>query len=115
MRDPVFFQNVKNLKVLNRTEAVRIDRTAKVVTVRDLQTSEEKILPYDKLVLATGSSLIRPPLPGIDLANVFSVHKVEDAEAIRTALAQNKAKDEISGIKGRKGALFDFGSSISGE
>jgi NADPH-dependent 2,4-dienoyl-CoA reductase/sulfur reductase-like enzyme/rhodanese-related sulfurtransferase len=95
VRDPVFFQNVKNLKVLNRTEAVKIDRTAKMVTVRDLQTLQEKILPYDKLVLATGSSLIRPPLPGIDLVNVFSVHKVEDAEAIRTALAQNKAKDVV--------------------
>lgn len=95
VRDPVFFQNVKNLKVLNRTEAIAIDRVAKTVTVRDLRTVEEKILSYDKLVLATGSSLIKPPLPGIDLMNVFSVHKVEDAEAIRAALAQNQAKDVV--------------------
>ncbi len=95
VRDPVFFQNVKNLKVLNRTEAISVDRAAKIVTVRDLRTAEEKVLPYDKLVFATGSSLIRPPLPGIDLNNVFSVHKVEDAEAIRTALSQNKAKDVV--------------------
>ena len=67
VRDPIFFQNVKNLKVLNRTEAIRINRTDKTVTVRHLGTGDEKRLPYDKLVFATGSSLIKPPLPGIDL------------------------------------------------
>lgn len=95
VRDPVFFQDVKHLKVLNRTEAIRIDRCARTVTVRDLGTAGEKVLPYDKLVLATGSSLIKPPLPGLDLGNVFSVHKIEDAEAIRALLAQNKAKDVV--------------------
>ncbi len=95
VRDPVFFQNVKNMKVLNRTEALRIDRQAKMLLVKDLHTGEEKTLPYDKLVLATGSSPIKPPLPGIDLSNVFSVHKIEDAEAIRKVIAENKAKDVV--------------------
>ena len=95
VRDPVFFQNVKNLKVLNRTEAIKIDRNAKAVTVRDLRTGAETILSYDKLVLATGASPVKPPIPGIELPNVFSVHKVEDAEAIRAVLAENKAKDVV--------------------
>ena len=95
VRDSVFFQNVKNLKILNRTEALRIDRQGKTVLVRDLRTNEEKTLPYDKLVLATGSSPVRPPLSGIDLPNVFFVHKVEDAEAIRAVLSENKAKDIV--------------------
>ena len=95
VRDPVFFQNVKNLKVLNRTEAIKIDRNAKAFTVRDLRTGVETVLSYDKLVLATGASPVKPPIPGIELLNVFSVHKVEDAEAIRAVLAENKAKDVV--------------------
>jgi NADPH-dependent 2,4-dienoyl-CoA reductase/sulfur reductase-like enzyme/rhodanese-related sulfurtransferase len=95
VRDPVFFQNVKNLRVLNRTEAIRVDRKQKTVLVRDLRTGEARSLPYDKLVFATGSSPVRPSIPGIDLPNVFSVHKVEDAEAIRAVLAENKARDVV--------------------
>jgi NADPH-dependent 2,4-dienoyl-CoA reductase/sulfur reductase-like enzyme/rhodanese-related sulfurtransferase len=95
VRDPVFFQDVKNLRVLNKTEAIRVDREQKTVLVRDLRTGEEKSVAYDKLILATGSLPIRPPLAGITLPNVFSVHKVEDAEAIRAVLAENKARDVV--------------------
>lgn len=95
VRDPVFFQNVKNMRVLNRTEVLGIDRQQKMVRIRDLESKEERLLAYDKLVLATGACPVRPPVPGIDFGNVFSVQKVEDAEAIRDVIAQNKARDVV--------------------
>ncbi|MDP1654216.1 MAG: FAD-dependent oxidoreductase [Rhodocyclaceae bacterium] len=39
-------------------------------------------LPYDKLLIATGSRPIRPPVPGIDLPNVHTCWTIADARAI---------------------------------
>jgi NAD(P)H-nitrite reductase large subunit len=40
------------------------------------------ILPYDRLLLATGSAAIRPNLPGIDLPQVVTLDNLADAERI---------------------------------
>jgi NADPH-dependent 2,4-dienoyl-CoA reductase/sulfur reductase-like enzyme/rhodanese-related sulfurtransferase len=95
VRDAAFFLNVKNFKVQNRTEALDIDREGKRVRVKALATEEESWLPYDKLVLATGAYPVIPPIPGMDKKNVFTLHGVHDAEGIKTALAQHKAKDVV--------------------
>ena len=71
MRNAGFFKATKNLDVLTRTEALRIDRTLKTVRIRALTTGEESDLPYDKLVIATGSTPVRIPFPGVDLGNIF--------------------------------------------
>jgi NADPH-dependent 2,4-dienoyl-CoA reductase/sulfur reductase-like enzyme/rhodanese-related sulfurtransferase len=95
VRDPVFFQNVKNVKVLNETEAIEVDRASRRVQVRDLVRGQESWLDYDKLVLGTGARPVIPPIPGTDLDNVFTLQGVHDAEGIRAALAQDKARDVV--------------------
>ena len=95
LRDLVFFQKIKNVRVLSRTEAVEINRTAKEVRIRDLSNGGESNLNYDKLVLATGASPIRPSIPGNDLSNIFCLHGVRDAEGIRSALLAGKARDVV--------------------
>ena len=93
VRDPVFFQNVKNVRVLSRTKAVAVDRDAGRVKVRDLTDGSESWLDYDKLVLATGATPVVPPIPGVEQNGVFRLHGVRDAEGIREALADQKARD----------------------
>ncbi len=95
LRDPVFFQNVKNVRVLNETEAIEVDRASQRVRVRDLVRGQESWLDYDKLVLATGARPVVPPIPGTDLDNVFTLQGVHDAEGIRAALTQDKARDVV--------------------
>jgi NADPH-dependent 2,4-dienoyl-CoA reductase/sulfur reductase-like enzyme len=46
VRDAAFFLNVKNLKVKNGTEALKIDRPKKRVCVKTLATGEESWLSY---------------------------------------------------------------------
>ena len=82
-----FEHDVKDVDVLTRTEATAIDRAAKTVATRNLDTGETKAIPYDKLVIATGSSPRRLPIPGLDLAGVHTVDCLEAAEAIKNKVA----------------------------
>ncbi len=95
VRDAAFFQKVKNVRVLTRTEATEIDRGGKRVSVRNLENGEDTWLDYDKLMLATGARPVIPPVPGADLENVFTLHGINDAEGIKTVLAQGKARDVV--------------------
>ncbi len=95
LRDPDFFARVKDLKVLNRHEALSIDRSGKEVMVRDLRDGSAKTLPYDKLILATGSRPFVPPIPGRDLEGVYTLQNIEDADRIRSELEDRKAKDVV--------------------
>ena len=95
VRDPVFFQKVKNVHVKTKTEALEIDRKGKRVRVRALADNAETWLPYDKLLLATGASPLIPPIPGRDLKNVFTLHGVGDAEGIKARLTTEKALDVV--------------------
>ena len=95
LRDAVFFQKVKNVRILSRTEAIKIDRAAKSVRVKELGSRREFDLEYDKLVLATGASPIRPSIPGHDLDNIFCLHGVQDAEGIKAGLSGDRARDVV--------------------
>jgi NADPH-dependent 2,4-dienoyl-CoA reductase/sulfur reductase-like enzyme/rhodanese-related sulfurtransferase len=85
-RDAVFFRNVKDIAVRTRTLAESIDRAHKTVTLVDLETSARETLPYDHLVLATGGTPVRPPIPGIDLEHVYTLRSPHDGRAIRDAI-----------------------------
>jgi NADPH-dependent 2,4-dienoyl-CoA reductase/sulfur reductase-like enzyme/rhodanese-related sulfurtransferase len=87
VRDAAFFEKCKGFRVRNRTEALEIDRAGKRVRVRALDTGEEEWIPYDKLMLATGAQPVIPPIPGANLDGVFTMHSVEDAEALKERMA----------------------------
>ena len=90
VRDAAFFQGAKGIKVLAGTEALAIDRAARTVRARDLTSGAELDLPYDKLVLATGSRPFIPPIPGADLAGVYPVGDLHHARAIKDLVAQGQ-------------------------
>jgi len=71
-----------NLDVRVNTEVVAIDRTAQLVKARELATGCEYDQPYDSLVLSTGASPLKPPIPGIDHAGHFTVRNIPDVERI---------------------------------
>lgn len=90
VRDPAYFAE-RGITVLNQTRVTAIDRASKTVTcipVRgDVLDSEARTLPYDKLVLGTGSTPKIPPIPGVDLGNVTTAARLEAAETMRQACA----------------------------
>ncbi len=73
-----------------RDEVIKVDASAKNVS-----TDQGKVLEYDKLFLATGSSSFIPPIDGHDLAGVMTLRGVGDAKKIRDELSQSGPKKII--------------------
>ncbi|MGN1287448.1 MAG: NAD(P)/FAD-dependent oxidoreductase, partial [Bradyrhizobium sp.] len=75
------------LDVFNAIDVVYVQGSAEAVdtTARTVQivtaTDARKTLPYDRLVVATGSRLFRPNVPGL-AEHGFSVDSLEDAIAL---------------------------------
>lgn len=90
IRNVEFFEDVKGVHVKTEVEALGILRGEKEVRVKHLKTGEEELIPYDKLVIATGASPLRPPFPGADLPNVCIVSNLHHAENIKKRIAQGK-------------------------
>ena len=90
VRNREFFLNCKGIEVMTRTEVVGIDRKSRVIIVNHLDSDKSMKLPYDKLVLATGASPVKPPVPGVDLPRVFTVADLHDAEKIKALMAAGK-------------------------
>jgi nitrite reductase (NADH) large subunit len=56
------------------TKATRIDRAS-----REVITADGRRVPYDVLVLATGSAPFVPRVPGIDLPGVFVYRTITES------------------------------------
>lgn len=90
LRDQEFFKNCKGVEVLTRVEATEILRDEKKLVVHHLDTDSKEFLPYDKLVLATGATPLRPPFPGSNLEKVFTISDLHDASAIKSLMTRGK-------------------------
>ena len=84
-----------NTDVRVRQEVINIDRTAKAVTVKKVDTGETYTESYDTLVLSTGSSPIKPPIPGIDSARIMTLWTVPDTDKIRSFVRSGSIKSAI--------------------
>lgn len=93
--DAALFRERFNIAVHTRTEVVSIDRAAKQITVKDLESETERTESYDALVLSPGALPVRPPLPGIDLPGIFTVRSIPDSRAIRAQIDQKSARTAV--------------------
>jgi NADPH-dependent 2,4-dienoyl-CoA reductase/sulfur reductase-like enzyme/rhodanese-related sulfurtransferase len=95
LRTPEFFEHAKDVRVRTRTRALAIDRERRQVRVLDLLTQREEDLPYDKLVLATGSRPRPLPVPGADLPGVMHVANLGAAMAVRDRIAKGEVDKAV--------------------
>ncbi len=95
VRSPQFFRDAKGVEVRTRTRAKEIRRHTKEVIVENLTTGREETIPYDMLVIATGSIPRRLSIPGADLPGVMTVSNLHDSIAIREQIAKGKVGSAV--------------------
>ncbi len=74
-------------------EVAGIDPERKVVRVRHGGNEFEQ--GYDRLLIATGASPVRPEASGLELAGVFHLDVMEDAIAIQEHLREHRAERAV--------------------
>ena len=89
---PPDFMHCHGITLRLGVRAVALDRDRRLVT-----GSDGVEYPYDRLVLATGSSAFVPPIPGRDRAGCFVYRSIEDLEAIRASATQARSGAVIGG------------------
>lgn len=89
--EPGFFEE-NNITVHIGDRVSNIDRDRKVVTSANGQT-----IPYDKIVLATGSFPFVPPIPGHERDNCFVYRTIDDLIDIAKAGKESKVGVVIGG------------------
>lgn len=115
---PQKYQGLTGVEVRTLREATHVDPVAKKVTVKNLENGEEEVYSYDKLIVATGASAVKPPIEGVDLPGVFPMRAPEDAITMRDYLTQNDVKKAVvigGGFIGLELAenLLDRGISVT--
>jgi NADPH-dependent 2,4-dienoyl-CoA reductase/sulfur reductase-like enzyme/peroxiredoxin family protein/TusA-related sulfurtransferase/rhodanese-related sulfurtransferase len=84
-----------NLDVRIHEEVLGIDREKKTVTIKKLEDGTTYEESFDDLILTTGASPRKIPLPGLTEAqNVFYLRNMEDVDAI-TACLEKGAKQAV--------------------
>jgi NADPH-dependent 2,4-dienoyl-CoA reductase/sulfur reductase-like enzyme/rhodanese-related sulfurtransferase len=92
---PELFSKRFNIEVKVHSEVLAIDREKRELKVRNLLTGEVSAEIYDVLVLAPGSSPIKPPLPGIDLPGIFTLRTIPDSNRMKDWIVNKNVKRAV--------------------
>jgi len=80
------------IRLIAENRATAIDRAARRVALAD-----GTVVAYDKLLLATGSKPVAPPIPGLGLPNVRAFRDIADVEAMIAAATSDRRAVVIGG------------------
>lgn len=78
-----------------QAEVTAINPESKTITVTNHTDGSEYTENYDTLVLAPGAKPIRPPLPGINEAGIFSLRNVPDSLQIKNWIQEHQVKRAV--------------------
>jgi NADPH-dependent 2,4-dienoyl-CoA reductase/sulfur reductase-like enzyme/rhodanese-related sulfurtransferase len=90
---PELFRSRFNIEVRTEQEVLGINRAERKIEVKDLRKGSVYQEAYDALVLSPGAVPARPPLPGIDLAGVFTLRTIPDSRAIRAWIQESQPRN----------------------
>ncbi len=84
-----------NLDVRVLSEVIAIDPSNQKIEIFDSSCGKKYWEVYDDLILSTGASPLKPPIPGIDLDGHFTVRNIPDIEAISAWIKNHKSQKAV--------------------
>ena len=84
-----------NIDVRELSEVIKIDRQRKAVGVRSIKDGSIYEESYDVLVLSPGAFPVKPPIPGIDSPNIYTLRDIPDTDSIKTFLDEKKPQNAV--------------------
>ena len=92
LQTPAAMKSKFNIDVRVNNEALSIDKERKIVSVINKSSGEKYEENYETLVIATGSSPLKPPIPGIDGAGIYTLWTIPDTDRIKNFINTQKPK-----------------------
>lgn len=83
------------IRAFTRHEVLKVVPGAKQIMVKNLDTGKVFLDHYDRLMIATGSRPVVPPVRGRDLAGVHVLKTLEDGIALRKAAREASVRDVV--------------------
>lgn len=95
VQTPELMQKRFNADVRVNSEVIKILKEDKKIVVKDKKNNQTYEESYDYLILSTGSTPLKPPIPGIDEDNIFSLWTVPDTDIIKSYIDDKKPKTAV--------------------
>ncbi|MCK5619192.1 MAG: FAD-dependent oxidoreductase [Candidatus Krumholzibacteria bacterium] len=95
VRDAEFFRNVKGFSAITSAEVTRIDRKKKTITAKLLETGETVEHGYGRLVIATGATPTRAPMPVPDSSRVRPFTRPADVIDFRQSAQRGEIESAV--------------------
>lgn len=95
VRDAEYFKNYKGIDARTGCLVTKINRAEKTVVYKQLADGSEITLPYDVLVLGTGSTPVKLPLDNADAAGIHSFWFPWDVLAVDNEIKERQVTDVV--------------------
>ncbi len=94
-RTPEVLREKLNIEVMTGHDVSEIDLQARRIRIQPINGGGETFEPFDRLVIATGTTPIRPPVPGINGEGVFGANSLDDGSRLSEAIDRKDAKKAV--------------------
>jgi len=94
-RTPETFRKKQNIDARVLHEVSELDIRGRRARVEDKQSMTTRWEAFDRLLIATGSSPLLPPVPGAEAKGIYGLNSLESGVKVRRAVDENSPKKAV--------------------
>lgn len=95
INSPEEFEEKYDVEIKIEHEVTQVLTEDKLLHFSDLSSGASGKYQYDSLIISTGAGPVNPPIPEIDLARIFNLRTVNDADKIKNTVKQEEINEVV--------------------